>query len=246
MRATFEKFVPNSSSRLGPSPAKQRVTRQFKCEPREIEPFAADNDDYWPPDGEEAFFADDQTYVPIRLDGWRHGALWRRFREAILYRQRFFNDPAKAFLAEIFDGIQNQSDIDSKPAFYRLAPATDPVFYRARIGADEEAFRTIAKDPASLMGPPPPPRRRAGRMNAAGIAVFTAPPRRTRPSLNHRLRRFEARTNTAAAGPASRLGQGCANGSYPRIVLRKLPVRTRPSSCRSIPVFGAQGARLDF
>lgn len=131
-----------------------------------------DNDDYWPPDGEEAFFADDQTYVPIRLDGWRHGALWRRFREAILHRQRFFNDPAKTFLAEIFDGIQNQSDIDSKPAFFRLAPATDSVFYRARIVADEEAFRTIAKDPASLMGPPPPPLRRAGRMNAAGIAVF--------------------------------------------------------------------------
>lgn len=66
-----------------------------------------ENDDYWPPDGGEPFFADDQTYVPIRLDGWRHGALWRRFREAILHRQRFFNDPAKEFLAEIFDGIQN-------------------------------------------------------------------------------------------------------------------------------------------
>jgi hypothetical protein len=43
-----------------------------------------DNDNYWPPDGEEAFFAEDQTYVPIRLDGWRHGALWHRFREATL------------------------------------------------------------------------------------------------------------------------------------------------------------------
>jgi len=131
-----------------------------------------DNDDYWPPDGEEAFFAEDQTYVPIRLDGWRHGALWHRFREAILHRQRFFNDPAKEFLAEIFDGIQNQSDIDNKPAFYRLSPADEPLFYRARIVADEEAFRAIAEDPAGLMGPPPRPLRRAGRMNAAGIAVF--------------------------------------------------------------------------
>lgn len=131
-----------------------------------------DNDDYWPPDGEEAFFAEDQTYVPIRVDGWRHGALWHRFREAILHRQRFFNDPAKEFLAEIFDGIQNQADIDNKPAFYRLSPGDEPLFYRARIVADENAFRAIAKNPAGLMGPPPPPLRRAGRMNAAGIAVF--------------------------------------------------------------------------
>jgi hypothetical protein len=131
-----------------------------------------ENDDYWPPDGGEPFFADDQTYVPIRLDGWRHGALWRRFREAILYRQRFFNDPAKEFLAEIFDGIQNQSDIDNKPAFYRLAPGEEVTFYRARIVAEEDAFRAIAKDPSALMGPPPPTLRRAGRMNAAGIAVF--------------------------------------------------------------------------
>lgn len=131
-----------------------------------------DNDHYWPPDGEEAFFAEDQTYVPIRLDGWRHGALWRRFREAILHRQRFFNDPAKSFLAEIFDGIQNQSDIDNKPAFYRLAPGEEPLFYRARIVHDEDTFKAIAKDPAGLMGPPPANLRRAGRMNAAGIAVF--------------------------------------------------------------------------
>lgn len=130
------------------------------------------NDDYWPPDGGEPFFAEDQTYVPIRLDGWRHGALWRRFREAILHRQRFFNDNAKEFLAEIFDGIQNQSDIDNKPAFYRLAPGDETTFYRARVVPNEDAFREIAKDPAGLMGPPPPSLRKAGRMNAAGIAVF--------------------------------------------------------------------------
>lgn len=102
-----------------------------------------DNDNYWPPDGEEAFFAEDQTYVPIRLDGWRHGALWHRFREAILHRQRFFNDPAKSFLTEIFDGIQNQSDIDNKPAFYRLTPGEEPLFYRARIVPDEDTFKAI-------------------------------------------------------------------------------------------------------
>lgn len=131
-----------------------------------------ENDVYWPQDGEAPFYAADQTYVPIRLDGWRHGVLWRQFREAILHRQRFFNDPAKEFLAEIFDGIQNQSDIENKPAFYRLSTADEMLFYRARIVTDEDAFQKITKDPATLMGPPPPPLRRAGRMNAAGIAVF--------------------------------------------------------------------------
>lgn len=131
-----------------------------------------ENDDYWPPDGGEPFWGDDQAYVPVRLDGWRHDARWRRFRKAILHHQRFFNDRAKIFLAEIFDGIQNQSDIDDKPAFYNLEPGEEPLFYRARVVADEEAFRAIQKDPASLMGSPPPGLRRAGRMNAAGIAVF--------------------------------------------------------------------------
>jgi len=131
-----------------------------------------ENDEYWPLYGEDAFYAEDQTYVTIRLDGWRHGALRRQFRSAILHRQRFFNDFAKAFLAEIFDGIQNQSDIDNKPAFYRLSPGDEPLFYRARLVADEDAFRKIAKDAAGQMGPPPATLRRAGRMNAAGIAVF--------------------------------------------------------------------------
>lgn len=131
-----------------------------------------DNDSYWPPDGEEAFYAEDQSYVPIRPDGWRHGALWRQFREAILHRQRFFNDPAKKFLAEIFEGIQHQSDIANKPAFYRLDPGEESIFFRARIVPNDAAYAEIAQAPARLMGPPPPSLRRAGRMNAAGIAVF--------------------------------------------------------------------------
>jgi hypothetical protein len=32
-----------------------------------------ENDDYWPPDGGEPFFADDQTYVTVRLDGRHSG-----------------------------------------------------------------------------------------------------------------------------------------------------------------------------
>ena len=69
-------------------------------------------------------------------------------------------------------GISGDADIDNKPAFYRLVPGDETTFYRVRVVPNEDAFRAIAKDPAGLMGPPPPSLRRAGRMNAAGIAVF--------------------------------------------------------------------------
>jgi hypothetical protein len=130
------------------------------------------NDFYWPQDGGQPFFHTDQAYVRMRIEGYHHSSLWRRFRESILHRQRFFNGPAKDFLAEIFEGVQNQSDVENKPAFYRLETEPETVLYRARIVSDEAAFAEIAKDPAKLMGPPPPGMRRAGRMNAAGIAVF--------------------------------------------------------------------------
>ncbi|WP_162239465.1 RES family NAD+ phosphorylase [Aureimonas sp. Leaf324] len=106
------------------------------------------------------------------MDGWRHSVLWERFREAILHRQRFFNDRAKGFLDEIFEGIQHQSDVSGRPTFYRSSADDGLIIFRARVVADEAAFRQIAKNPAASMGTPPPSLRRQGRMNAAGIPVF--------------------------------------------------------------------------
>lgn len=131
-----------------------------------------DNDNYWPPDGEEPFYAEDQTYVSIKPNGWQHSSLWTRFRNEIMHRQRFFNGAAQDLLHDIFDGIQYQSDIGNNPAFYRLDPKDGEKLFRARVIATEEDFKEIAADPASRMGAPPAGLRRAGRMNAAGIAVF--------------------------------------------------------------------------
>jgi hypothetical protein len=131
-----------------------------------------DNDNYWPPDGEEAFYAEDQTYVPLQPNGWRHSSLWNRFRDEILHRQRFFNATAQELLREIFDGVQFQSDISDNPAFYRMGPKGDQKLFRARIIATEADYKEIAANPALRMGAPPAGMRRAGRMNAAGIAVF--------------------------------------------------------------------------
>jgi hypothetical protein len=133
-----------------------------------------ENDDYWPPDGGEPFYGDDQSYVRLEPNGWRHSSLWRRFRDDILHRQRFFNTNAEDLLAEIFEGVQYQADIGNQPAFYRLEPDAAPELFRARMVAGDEAYQRIAADPAAEMAPPPPGLRRAGRMNAAGIAVFYA------------------------------------------------------------------------
>ena len=131
-----------------------------------------ENDTYWPQDGEEAFYADDQSYVRLKPDGWHHSSLWRRFREEILFRQRFFSETARELLRDIFDGIQNQTDIAGKPAFYRLDPEDGMELFRARLIGGDADYKEIAADPASRMGAPPAHLRRAGRMNAAGIAVF--------------------------------------------------------------------------
>ncbi len=131
-----------------------------------------DNDDYWPPDGEEAFYAEDQTYIPLEPAAWRHSSLWSRFRDEIMHRQRFFNGDAQGLLRDIFDGVQFQSDIRSKPAFYRLNPKDGRKLYRARVIRTDRDYEQIKQNPATGMGAPPAGLRRAGRMNAAGIAVF--------------------------------------------------------------------------
>lgn len=66
-----------------------------------------DNDDYWPPDGEEAFYAEDQAYILLEPTAWRHSSLWSRFRDEIMHRQRFFNGDAQGLLRDIFDGVQS-------------------------------------------------------------------------------------------------------------------------------------------
>jgi hypothetical protein len=133
-----------------------------------------DNDHYWPPDGEEAFYATDQNYVEQQIGGWQQSALWSRFRHDVVYRQRFFNHHARELLKEIFDGVQFQADAGGHPAFYELAPAGGKKFYRARVVGGEDEVDRVSADPAAELGPPPFLFRRAGRMNASGISVFYA------------------------------------------------------------------------
>lgn len=137
-----------------------------------IAEWLVENDDYWPPDGGEPFFANDYSYVRIRPGGWEQSALWGQFRSDVLNRQRFFNADAKALLSQIFDGIHLQADAKGRPAFYQIEPSSELKLYRARVVTGENQAREIAKAAESEMGTPPLSLRRAGRMNAAGIPVF--------------------------------------------------------------------------
>lgn len=132
-----------------------------------------DDDDYWPPDGGEPFYEEDQNYARYEPIHVHHSELWESFCKSIVHEQRFFNGDAKEILAEIFDGIQFQRDKLTQSPVYQISPGDDESFlYRARIVDDKNTQDKISKNPSSELGPPPERLRRAGRMNSAGISCF--------------------------------------------------------------------------
>lgn len=134
-----------------------------------------EDDDYWPPDGGEAFYADDQNYVRVDYSYSHHSSLWENFCQSIIHGQRFFNSSAKELITEIFDGIQFQRDHQRRSAIYEIKPGgSDSTFVRARLAENEAKIVEITKDPGNQLGPPPERHRRAGRMNPSGIGCLYA------------------------------------------------------------------------
>lgn len=130
-------------------------------------------DDYWPPDGEDAFYIVDGSYVENDASYEEHSQTWRHFRREILHEQRFFNQKALGRLREIFEGLHLLRDDLNSPAVYLLEPGDEAVqIYRARKGNSIEERERIVQDPAKQLGPPPEKLRRAGRMNSSGILAF--------------------------------------------------------------------------
>ncbi|HTM81941.1 RES domain-containing protein [Asticcacaulis sp.] len=132
-----------------------------------------DGDDYWPGDGDDAFYGSDLTYVQSDHALETHSHLWDRFCEKIVYEQRFFNSEARTEIETIFSKIHLLRDSQGRPPIHTLHPArVNGVFYRARIANDDQTRSNIYNDTATHLGPPPQRLRRAGRMNAAGISAF--------------------------------------------------------------------------
>jgi hypothetical protein len=132
-----------------------------------------EDDDYWPPDGGEAFYDETNNYQFLKPHFFRHSGLWKEFCEGIVHRQRFFNTDVRELIAEIFDGVQYQRDHKSRPAVYRIEPGKPPgCFFRARLADEISARKKITENLAKELGPPPERLRKAGRMNPAGVCCF--------------------------------------------------------------------------
>jgi len=132
-----------------------------------------EDDDYWPPDGGEAFYHEDVNYERDDFALSTHSRLWDEFRDSIVHGQRFFNLSAKDLLKEIFDGVHLQRNTSGLGPVYMIEPGKDQAsFYRARVTETKPVRQEIAQDIAGKLGPPPARSRRAGRMNPAGISTF--------------------------------------------------------------------------
>ena len=100
-------------------------------------------------------------------------ANWESVEESIQAGPRFFNRMAEDILSSMFREIEGHKSALGRPVIVEVGPGTDiPVLYRARPFQDETLLREAMKRPDRHVGPPPPAKRAAGRMNAAGIAVF--------------------------------------------------------------------------
>lgn len=134
-----------------------------------------EDDDYWPPDGGDAFYQSDASYVRSYQAFGSHSRLWDEFCQTILHGQRFFNDRAKKLLEEIFDGIHLQRGPHrANPVFEVLPGSSESCLFRVRTVDDPEERKKIAQDIPRYLGPPPSRLRRPGRMNPSGIMAFYA------------------------------------------------------------------------
>jgi hypothetical protein len=132
-----------------------------------------DLDDYWPPDGEEAFYDEEALYTLQDDESGLHLHDWKTFRRSLMFESRFFNPDAEQALGRIFDGIQRLRDSSGKGPIYLIQPGTPEAhFFRARIANSREEAKRIKAELSKELGPPPEQLRKAGRLNPSGISAF--------------------------------------------------------------------------
>lgn len=132
-----------------------------------------DQDDYWPPDGEEPYYDEEALYVLQDDQSGLHLHDWNTFRRSLMFESRFFNPDAEQALGRIFDGIQQLRDANGKGPVYLIKPETPEAhFFRARIANSRDEAQRIKADLARELGPPPEQLRKAGRLNPSGISAF--------------------------------------------------------------------------
>jgi RES domain len=133
-------------------------------------------DNYWPPDGESAYWDDSTCYVfnrfrsdPAAFPNWQ-GTL-----EELKHGRRFFSPSAKQLFDRLFANIDQLKCYASGkilPVSYQLPQGTR--LFRARVANSQETLNQVCADPGRHVGPPPPAQARSGRMNPEGVSVLYA------------------------------------------------------------------------
>lgn len=134
-----------------------------------------DAEDYWPPDGEEAFYDDTQLYVSRKATPHAWMAQWHYLQDELAHRRRFFSDGARVLFDRLLEGVSDLKSFDKDtdqwlPVVNELPEGTDVL--RARVVRSDSELRAFVETPSRELGAPPPEKASTGRMNAAGIAVF--------------------------------------------------------------------------
>ena len=107
------------------------------------------------------------------VDAWDFERDWSLFERSLKRETRYFNRTAEAILTTIFEGIDEHHTINGRSLVAEAGPGTELAqLYRARVFQGEEKLEEAMKRPDMHVGPPPSAVAVAGRMNAAGIAVF--------------------------------------------------------------------------
>lgn len=186
------------------SEAVQEVLGQYLDFEVEIVDAIVDADDYWPPDGREAYWDTTSLYVPTRVQTGHYFAEWHSTLTELKHGRRFFSPSATALFEKLFDGID---DLRAREG-HRLLPVARVLpkgtsIYRARVCNSRATLKSMFTNPIKELGPPPADAARAGRMNADGVVVlYAARDAKTclaemRPALGSDVATIEMKTTQA-------------------------------------------------
>lgn len=153
----------------------QPVLGQDVDDPDALVSALMDAEDYWPSDGEEAFYDDTQLYVSRKATPHAWIAEWHYLRDELAHRRRFFSDGARALFDRLLEGVADLKLFDKDtdqwlPVVNELPLGTEVL--RARADRSDSELRAFVETPSRERGAPPPEKAPTGRMNATGIAVF--------------------------------------------------------------------------
>jgi hypothetical protein len=123
--------------------------------------------------GDELEFSSEARYEEISGGPGDWKIRWDQFRDSLRFESRFFNQTARRFLGEMFDGLDTLPLLDGKSPIIVAGPGTGlPALIRARcFQSPDELLKALAR-PDVHIGPPHGELARSGRMNARGISVF--------------------------------------------------------------------------